>query len=352
MLEAWPFLLLYLLLVMLTTAGLALYVGVRRGIGLAVRIASTLRRVVAGQPRQRVPERRPVPLIGVRATPQPAPADEDLFVYPRRLAELEVQLSDRCKAVQQQSAVLRARQGDLEQKGTRDELTKKYAQDRALLDRRADGMRRVLGLVWKTRAVLLARAHLAQTARRRPNLGRLPDTEVATGRPEALRSGTATYHSAAAAVRSYLDLVDAHASTLPGVLPTVPEGAEIDDAAREAVRAELDEVQAAYLHLREDMDRLADNLTWLGDHFATLAVVESSPTAVAPDAGPGALIQEVEDALGQLAELARAVDPAVADAAVDSLAEDISQLEAAGLEVQAEADAELEIARLLRAAGA
>lgn len=290
------------------------------------------------------PNPAPVPLIGVRSPPVPT-SDDDLYACPRRLEALQARLAERLAALNQQAGVLRARQVELGAKGRRDDLTKKYDEDLALLLRRSDGMRRVLGLVWKTRTILLVRAHLAQTARRRPALGRLPEGEGAAG---SLRDGTASYHTAAGAVRDFLDLVDRRAAELDSLIPGAPLEAEIDEATRDAVAAEVRETQAAYTHLAEDMDRLADNLTWLGDHYATLAVVESARESVGDDAGPAELVREVEEALGQLAELARTVDPVLANAAVDNLAEDITQLEAAGLEAQAEAEAELEVARLLR----
>lgn len=329
-----------LLLVAGTLGAGALILGSWAGWRATRAVTARVRRAVSGPP-------KPVPLIGVRAPPVVGD-DEDLYVCPRRLEALEARLGERLGAVGQQAGVLRARQAELEQKGRRDDLARKYADDLALLERRAAGMRRVLGLVWKTRSILLVRAHLAQTARRRPNLGRLPDADSAAGRPVLLRDGTATYHGAASAVRDFLSLVERRATEIGRTLPAAPADAEIDAAARAAVEAEVREAEAAYAHLREDMDRLGDNLTWLGDHFATLAVVEASAETVGPDAGPAELIREVEDALGQLAELARAVDPAVADRAVTNLAEDITQLEAAGLEAQAEADAELEVAKLLR----
>lgn len=311
-----------------------------QGARLITRAARRLRR---GAPTN---ERPDVPLIGVKATPSPS-RDDDLYDCPRRLAALEQQLAERHRAVHQQAVLLRARQSELSQKGSRDELTRKYADDLALLERRAGGMRRVLGMVWKTRSILLARAHVAQTARRRPQLGRLPTQESLTGH-RALRDGTATYHNAAAAVRAFLDTVDARSAEVARLAPPPPPEAEIDDEARAAVEAELAETRAVYGRLREDMDQLADNLTWLGDHYATLAVVEPGPDTAGLGAGPGELVREVEDALTELATLSRTVDPTTVDAVVESLAQDITRLEAAGLEAQAEADAELEIARLLR----
>ena len=66
-----------------------------------------------------------------------------------------------------------------------------------------------------------------------------------------------------------------------------------------------------------------------------------------PSVGGEALLHEVEQALGALSELSEVGDRRLADLAVQNLAEDVSNLERAGLETSAEAEATLEVARLL-----
>jgi hypothetical protein len=296
---------------------------------------------------RRLPGVRRVPLIGVRPSLPPlASAEEgaDLLAYPRRLGELEDRLVDRHRAVQAQLQLLAARRDGVRAKGGRDDLTKKYEADVTLLDRRAESMRRVMGLVWKTRAVLLMRVHLAITARRRPTLGRLPEpTERKGGLPQA----TAAYHSAAAAVLFYRDAIVERAAAFEAAVPGPPVSAEVDDALRDAVEGERTTIRAAYAALAERMDHLADNLTFVGDHFATLAVVDTEPEDLAVDGGPSHLLEEVAAAVRGLDDLAGKVDPAVVDNAVSNLAEEISHLEEAGLEAEAEAAAHLEVERLL-----
>jgi hypothetical protein len=146
--------------------------------------------------------------------------------------------------------------------------------------------------------------------------------------------------------------VDQRLALVPTLVPAPPAEAEIAGATQAAVDAAVAETTEAYRSLREEMDRLKDNLTWLGDHCGALAVIEAPAESVRGDGGPAELVREVEEALSQLADMARSIDPAVTDSAVTNLAEDISQLEEAGLEAQAEAEAELEVARLLRPAGA
>ena len=60
------------------------------------------------------------------------------------------------------------------------------------------------------------------------------------------------------------------------------------------------------------------------------------------------LLGEVHDALGEIADLARLVDPARADLAVEHLAANITRLEVDGREAEAAAAAELEIDQMLR----
>ena len=275
---------------------------------------------------RRLPVVRRVPLLGVRPSLPPLPTREegsDLLAYPRRLETLQDRLVERHRAVQGQLQLLSARREGVRVKGDRDDLLKKYEADVVMLDRRAESMRRVMGLVWKTRAVLLLRVHLAITARRRPNLGKLPDP---TARKGSLAGATASYHSAAAAVLFYRDTVEERARELDEVVPDSPVSAEIEPA-----------------HLVEVESERAN----VGDHFAALAVVDTEPEDLAIDGGPAHLLEEVAAAVRGLDDLAGRMDPTVVDNAVTHLAEEITHLEEAGLEAEAEAAAHLEVERLL-----
>jgi hypothetical protein len=296
---------------------------------------------------RRLPVVRRVPLLGVRPSLPPLPTREegsDLLAYPRRLETLQDRLVERHRAVQGQLQLLSARREGVRVKGDRDDLLKKYEADVVMLDRRAESMRRVMGLVWKTRAVLLLRVHLAITARRRPNLGKLPDP---TARKGSLAGATASYHSAAAAVLFYRDTVEERARELDEVVPDSPVSAEIEPAHLVEVESERANSRAAYAALAGRMDRLADNLTFVGDHFAALAVVDTEPEDLAIDGGPAHLLEEVAAAVRGLDDLAGRMDPTVVDNAVTHLAEEITHLEEAGLEAEAEAAAHLEVERLL-----
>jgi hypothetical protein len=299
---------------------------------------------------RRLPVVRRLPLIGMEPSPRVpvivSRSEEggDLLSYPRRLEEMEGRLEDRHRAVQAQLRVLAARRAEVAAKGGREDLAKKYDADVAMLDRRAESMRRVMALVWKTRAVLLMRVHLATTARRRPELGRLPSP----GAPGVnLADATATYHAAAAAVRFYVDAIEARIREFATSTPEPPVIADVDESLRATVMREHETVAVAYADLRERMDHLADNLTFLGDHFGALAVVDSEPEDLRRDGDPAHLLEEVSAALAGLKELAGRVDPTVVDNAVTNLAEEITHLEEAGLEAEAEAEAHLEVERLL-----
>ena len=95
---------------------------------------------------------------------------DDLLRYPRRLGELQARLVDQHGQALGQRDHLLQRREELAERSDRAELARRYAQDAALLDRRSERMARVLGVVWKTRALLFLRAHVAITARRRPQL--------------------------------------------------------------------------------------------------------------------------------------------------------------------------------------
>ncbi len=297
---------------------------------------------------RRLPGVRRLPRVGVRPEAETrALTDDDLFSCPRRLGELEARLAERHAAVQAQAEVLAARRASLAGKAARDDLTRNYDQDVNLLTRRSASMRRVLAQVWKTRTILVLRAQLAATARRRPDLGRLPDPAAAGVH---LKAASVRFLEAAEQVRRYLDQVDTDSHGLAQAAPPRPEVADVDAAIVAAVEAEQASTRRAYAELREDIDRLADNLTWLGDHCAARAIADTAPEPMDQMGGAARLLEEVEAALVAVSQLSRSVDPTLAATALANLDEEISGLEKAGMEAQAETDAVLEVDRLLRQA--
>jgi hypothetical protein len=288
---------------------------------------------------------RPMRLINPITRPAPLLAHSDLTAYPSRLEALELQLQEKIVLLDQQKTRLGTRLKELKGKGGRDDLTRKYTQDAMLLQNRQDSMRRILAQVWKTRSILLLRVHLAVTARQKPTLHTLPDPEAPNLDPAR---ATRAFLEAASAVRCYLEEVETRRQDLAQLLPEPPSIAENNPAILESIQQEARTTELAYARLQEQMDRLADNLTYLGDHFETLVVMADPKDRMTREAGSaGKLLDEVDAALSSLEALASSVDPSTMDAAVSHLKRDISLLEEAGQEAAAEADASLEVAALL-----
>lgn len=271
-------------------------------------------------------------------------AGEDLLRYPDRLAQLEARLIASHGAAVDQAEHLRSRGEKVASKEGRGELAERYASDASALLTRTASMRRVTGLVWRTRAVLLVRAHVAITARARPRLEDMPAGDIPVSQ---LDRAAATYESAASDVRSFVVHVESRLADLSVTVPGSPPVAELTDEDREMVRDEKARAKATYVELQNRMDRLADTLAYLADRCRTRQVVEAARVGVDGAPGTADLMDEVGEALRALEGLTELGDQQLADTAVDNLAEDISQLEQAGLEAQAEADAALEVNRLL-----
>ena len=270
---------------------------------------------------------------------------DDLLRYPKRLADLERKLAQGYNDALLQGNHLEERRTSLREKPGREAIAERYTSDHALLQRRAGSMRRVLGLVWRTRAILELRAHLAITARQRPNLEGLPSADVEHSRLDA---AVEAYEGAAHRVRLFVASIASRADEIPLVIPREPEDAEVTDALRREIGEERARILSTYAQLQERMDHLADTLLYLADRCRTRRVVEGTAASIrAEDAAGEALIDGVSQALQELNALAEVGEIHLADSTLDVLGEDISQLERAGLEVQAEADAAMEVARLL-----
>jgi len=268
----------------------------------------------------------------------------DLLRYPARLGELSRRLEHSHTAVGEQLERLASRRAEIAGKGDRAELLARYDEDTEILRKRAEGMSRVLTLVWRTRATLRMRAHVAITARQRPELRGLPEGEVAIG---DLALAAEAYERAAGEVRTFVTLVDRRSGELEAALPALPNPALVVPQDHEQVSQEVGRARETYHELRDRMDRLADTLGYLADRCRTRHVVVDAPAGMDAELGGEQVFEEVNQALTELQDLAELGDRHLADTAMDNLAEDISQLERAGLEAQAEADANLEIARLL-----
>lgn len=269
---------------------------------------------------------------------------DDLLRYPRRLGELQARLCEQQVVALDQASHLHERGSALVERPDRQDLAHRYGDDAELLERRADRMGRVLGEVWKTRALLFLRAHVAITARRRPVLDGLPQGEIPF---DKLLASAAAYDAASEAVQAFVDELDSRANDVGEMLPPPPAQAFVTEALHQVVEGERMHTLQTYQSMRARMDELADTLVYLADRCRTRAVVEGGPAPIEGGPGSDALMAELDQALGGLSELAEVGDRQLADAAMDKLANDISQLERAGLDAQAETDAVLEVQRLL-----
>lgn len=303
--------------------------------------------------RRRVASRPQAPALGVGASGPggrplpgtPAYADgADLQRYPTRLEELEDRLRSSHAEAVEQSEHLQARGERVAAKSDRDALVERYAADSRMLSERAARMRRVLGTVWRTRVILGLRAHVAVTARARPDLSNLPEGEIP---PERLDAAALRYEVASEAVHAYVIHIETRLADLSAAVPAPPAEAEVTAEDRAAVDDEHARARRTYGDLQNRMDRLADTLSYLSDRCTTRQVVHHTSQGVDGLEGSEGLLDEVSAALGALSALAEFGDRQLADTAMDNLAEDIGQLEQDGLDVKAEADAALEIARLL-----
>ncbi len=316
--------------------------------GIGAYVAARLAYKTAGKVR-RLPVVRKIPVLGVKPPEPPLAIDADLRAYPERLLVLESRLVVRHAAVQEQLRLLADRRAEVGGKSDRQDLVARYEDDIGHLDRRATSMRRVMALVWRARAVLALRVFHAVTGRLRPKLPLLPDGSRKMSRDELLRA-RGTYLEAAAAVKFYIDEVRERLRALSEVVPSAPTSADVDPEMLAAVEGERARVVGAHESLLARMDRLADNLTWLADHAGTLHVVDDEvPMPVAGPKGETAthLLEEVDAAVTALNALAGAVDRHLADRALDELTDDVGRLETQGLEEQAAAQAELEVAKLV-----
>ena len=202
------------------------------------------------------PGTSPVKGTAAQSTAQPATEpDDELRGTPLRLAHLERQLSDALRRADQQSGHLLDRRRRIEDKEDRGELLARYDEDVQLLARRAVNMRRVMALLWRTRAILELRAHIAISARRRPDLAHLPEGEVPKQR---LDLAAEQYDQASEAVRSFVGYIEERSSDLKLAIPFIPDGADVDEEDKAMVAAEQQRTAETYTALQRRMDRLAD----------------------------------------------------------------------------------------------
>lgn len=268
---------------------------------------------------------------------------EDLKKYPRQFEVLERRLEQAYEANLIQARHLAAKRSTMEDKG-REELVQRYSDDMEVLRERAQSTRRVLATVWKTRAILNLRVHLAIVARQRPELDLPAPLDV---EPHQLVDAARDYAHASQRVRTFVVTVDEVRGTAREVLPDSPGAAEVSPDDLDEVAREVETTERTLDELRERMDKLGDNLDYLADRFRTQRVVEGAALEMDLDSQSSALLGEVAGALAQLDSLSALGDKGMADAAVDSLTHEINQLEEVGQSARLEAEANEEVERLL-----
>jgi len=282
---------------------------------------------------------------GLEGLTTPEEAVADLHRYPERLEALQDNLEQSLRASESQSMHLTAKRNEIATKPGREEIAQRYTQDLELLEVQSDATQRVLATVWKTRAILSLRVHLAESARERPDLDHLPqpmDVD-ATQLEEASRA----YSNACRSLRAFVRRLDSARGIIHTVIPSPSVHAQVMAEHRAEVEKEAAGIENIMVDLRERMDTLADTLDYLSDRFRTQKVVEG--TSGAMDLGPeaGQLLQEVAIAIRALDDLSAVGEGGLADVAVDGLVSEIANLEKVGLDVDLQADADREVERLL-----
>jgi len=285
------------------------------------------------------------PRAGLEAAPSVEEVAADLQRYPERLEALQDSLEQSLRASESQAMHLTAKRNEIAAKPGREAIAQRYTTDLELLSVQSDATQRVLATVWKTRAILALRVHLASAARERPDLDHLPQPmDVAPGQlDEAARA----YSNACRALRLFVRRLDVARDGIHGVIPSPSVHAEVLAEHRGEVELEAAGIERIVEDLRERMDALADTLDYLSDRFRTQKVVEGTTGVL--DLGPeaGQLLQEVAVAIRALDDLSAVGEAGLADAAVDGLASEIANLEKVGLDVNLQADADREVERLL-----
>ncbi len=293
-----------------------------------------------------LPRERPRESIASSPAATPAAAtQEDLQRYPERLEGLQLQLEGALRAGESQLLHLTAKRNEIAAKPGREALAERYTQDLALLEAQAKATQGVLATIWKTRAVLALRVHLAEAARGHPELDHLPQPiDVSPGQ---LDGAARAYARACRDLRAYLQQVDKQRARIHEIVPTPSVHAALRPDHRADVEREAESVEKAFTDLRERLDALADNLDYLSDRFHTQKVVEGSSAGL--DLGPegSALLHEVNRAILELDHLSAIGEEGLADVAVDGLAAEIANLEKVGLDIDLQADADREVERLL-----
>ena len=141
----------------------------------------------------------------------------------------------------------------------------------------ADTSGRVMGLVWRTRSILILRVRIANVARECPRMEDIPHLPDAEADWEAVAVRFLAFRRR---VRQSIADVRTAESNIALSLPTVPGRATIEEGERKRVRAELDRALGTLDSIRGRLEKLSDTVGYLADRCRTREVVEAAPVEI------------------------------------------------------------------------
>jgi len=269
----------------------------------------------------------------------------DLMRYPDQLARLERTLDQSCMEAEDQVVHLRRQRDRLGSKDQGEALSARYEADATQLQHRHAQLQRVLGLVWRTRSILILRVKVAIVARACPRMGELP---ILPEEESAEWDGVAdAFRAFRVRVRKAMRVIRVAATDLALSLPSAPSRARTEAEANRAISEELARARLTLEIIEKRMDHLADTVAYLADRCRTREVVESAPMEIGTEGNAEELLNDVSEALFALDLLSDLADQRLAEDAMDNLSAGITQLEREGLDAQAESDAAMEVDRLI-----
>jgi len=268
----------------------------------------------------------------------------DLMRYPDQLALLERRLERSCLEAEDQVRHLKRQRDRVGAKGAGESLSARYDADAVQLESRQAQLQRVLGLVWRTRSILILRVRVARVARACPRMIDLPEIPEGEANWDDVADSLRVFRRS---VRDSMSAIGIASSDLALSLPSVPSRAQLEGGEQERIREELDRARASLDLIGRRMEQLSDTVAYLADRCRTRGVVEAAPLEISTEGEAEGLLHDVRAALQELDGLSDLVDRRLAEDALDNLAAGVGQLEKEGLDAQAESDAAVEVDRLL-----
>ena len=219
----------------------------------------------------------------------------------------------------------------------------RYQEDILSLNNRQASMRKLTGVVWRTRAIISYRRHFISTVRAQPKLT-LPQN------PEDHGHASKNYRKAATEIRDYLVEIRRARQELTGPLPEKPSHTQVEESLIQDVMRERDAILESYDELIEKMDIFADRLVYLSDWSNTHNMSSiHAPDMLQLEEGVDQSLREVADALGDIHHIAAHAESLLDAPSLASVDEGIKRLERKSQDMKARLDAELELEEFIRA---